>query len=211
ITDVLSSWSGLRPLVEPGDHGAGGRHTPGSNEGQAADGSPKTNGSTARLSRDHTIVVSRSGLVTITGGKWTTYRKMAEDVVDTAIETAALKPKNDTRTASLPLIGGESFAPDGAATLQADYGLAADTAEHLHHAYGDRAHLVAELARSGLGERLAAGHPYLEAEVVYVRDHEDAHFADDVLSRRLRLAFLDKAAALAAKDRVEELLAGDPV
>src|SRR5690606_11857427 len=105
ITDVLSSWSGLRPLVEPGDHGAGGRHKPGSNEGQTDDGSPKSNGSTARLSRDHTIVVSRSGLVTITGGKWTTYRKMAEDVVDTAIETAALKPKNDTRTASLPLIG----------------------------------------------------------------------------------------------------------
>src|SRR5690606_25584523 len=55
ITDVRSSWSGLRPLVEPGDHGAGGRHKPGSNEGQATDGSPKSNGSTARLSRDHTI------------------------------------------------------------------------------------------------------------------------------------------------------------
>ena len=208
-SDVLSSWSGLRPLVEPGDHGAGGHHAHGSSEAPSS-GGPKSNGSTARLSRDHTIVTSRSGLVTITGGKWTTYRKMAEDAVDTAVATASLQPTSRSRTASLPLIGGEAFSPDGAAKLQAEYGLAADTAEHLHHAYGDRAPIVAVLAQRGWGERLAAGHPYLEAEVLYARDHEDAHFADDVLSRRLRLAFLDTAAALAAKARVEELLAGDP-
>ena len=213
-SDVLSSWSGLRPLVEPGSHGAASNHVQGGSEASmtSTNGGARAagNGGTARLSRDHTIVVSASGLVTITGGKWTTYRKMAEDVVDTAIEAGALQPKGASLTASLPLIGGAGFSPDGAAQLQARYGLAADTASHLHHAYGDRAGSVAELVARGLGERLAAGHPYLEAEVVYVRDHEDAHFADDVLSRRLRLSFLDTAAAHAAKERVEELLASDP-
>jgi glycerol-3-phosphate dehydrogenase len=213
-TDVMSSWSGLRPLVEPGDHGAVGNHLQGSAEAatKRTNGGVKAGagGGTARLSRDHTIVVSASGLVTITGGKWTTYRKMAEDAVDTAVETGSLQPKNATRTASMPLIGGDAFAPDGALQLQDRYGLEADTAHHLHHAYGDRAFYVAELAARGYGERLAAGHPYLEAEVLYVRDHEDAHLAEDVLSRRLRLAFLDSAAALRAKERVTELLASDP-
>lgn len=214
-SDVLSSWSGLRPLVEPGNHGGGWQHALGGSDAAttSTNGGARTagNGSTARLSRDHTIVVSASGLVTVTGGKWTTYRKMAEDAVDTAVATGSLQPQNGTKTASLTLIGGEAFTEDGAAQLQDRYGLAAETADHLHRAYGDRAPRVADLAARGWGDRLAAGHPYIEAEVIYSREHEDAHFADDVLSRRLRLAFLDRAAALAAKDRVEQLLASDPV
>ena len=207
-SDVLSAWSGLRPLVEPGNHAGVGHHLPGAAE--AAYDGRAANGSTARLSRDHTIVVSAAGLVTITGGKWTTYRKMAEDAVDTAVSSGALEPRNASTTANLPLLGGAAFAPDGAPALQEHYGLAPDVADYLHHAYGDRAATVAELASSGLGERLAGGHPYLEAEVVYARDHEDAYFADDVLARRLRLSFLDSAAAEAARPRVEELLTSDP-
>lgn len=207
--DVRAAWSGLRPLVEPGDHG--GHHLQGSTEAPGGNGAGGTAGgtSTARLSRDHTIVVSSAGLLTITGGKWTTYRKMAEDAVDMAVTTGSLAPRSGSRTSALPLVGGARFAPDGAAALRDHYGLPQDVATHLHHAYGDRAPLVADLAAAGLGERLAAGHPYLEAEVIYARDVEDAHFADDVLSRRTRLAFLDSAAATAAIGRVEELLASD--
>ena len=208
--DVLSAWSGLRPLVEPGDHGGVGRHLHGSAEAGGTGEHGSANGGTARLSRDHTIVVSAAGLVTITGGKWTTYRKMAEDVVDIAVGSAALKPRNASLTASLPLVGGDSFVTDGAQALRDEFRLDADVAHHLHHAYGDKASIVADLATSGLGERLAAGHPYLEAEVIYARDHEDAHFADDVLARRLRLTFLDSAAAESARPRVEELLASEP-
>ena len=79
-TEILSVWSGLRPLVR------------------------KSGGKTSQLSRDHTILVSQSGLVTITGGKWTTYRRMGQDTVDRAIEVASL-PKRSSRTLELKLHG----------------------------------------------------------------------------------------------------------
>jgi len=185
--DVLSAWSGLRPLVEP-EAGGG--------EGKA----------TARLSRDHVIATSGSGLVTVTGGKWTTYRSMAEDTVDAAVAVGDLTPARGCVTHDMPLVGAERFEPEGHARLRSVHGLPEDVALHLHRAYGDRAEDVARLAADGLGQRLAPGHPYLEAEVVYARDVELASTADDVLARRLRLAFLDAAAAESARPRVEELL-----
>ncbi len=184
--DVMSAWSGLRPLVEA-EHGNGHK-------------------TTARLSRDHVIVVSASGLVTATGGKWTTYRSMAEDAVEAAIAAGGLEPSGESVTRDMPLVGGERFDPGGDVRLARDHGLPPDVARHLNMAYGDRADRVAELAQDGLGARLAAGHPYLEAEVVYARDAELACTADDVLARRLRLSFLDSAAAEAVRARVEELL-----
>ncbi len=187
-SDVLSVWSGLRPLVE---------------DGEAA--------GTARLSRDHVIVTSDSGLVTVTGGKWTTYRSMAEDAVDVAVEVGALAPERGSATMDLPLVGATGYTEDGPERLAAEFGLPDDVARHLDRAYGDRAAAVARLAAAGLGERLAPGHPYLEAEVVHARDHELACTADDVLARRLRLSFLDAAAAEAARPRVEELLAAESV
>ena len=184
--DVLASWSGLRPLVEDSESAA-----------------------TARLSRDHVIVTSPSGLVTVTGGKWTTYRSMAEDAVDAAVAVGGLRPRRGCATRDLPLVGAERFSPDGHARLRSLYGLPGDVALHLNRAYGDRAEAVARLARGGLGERLVPGHPYVAAEVVYARDCELACTADDVLARRLRLSFLDAAAAEAARPRVEELMALD--
>jgi glycerol-3-phosphate dehydrogenase len=182
--DVLSAWSGLRPLVE------------------ASNGSA----STSRLSRDHTILVSEAGLVTIAGGKWTTYRRMAEDAVDVAVKQGKLSPSASSATADLPVAGAERFDPDGHHLLAREFGLPTDVARHLNTAYGSRAHRVAGLAAAGYGERLAPGHPYLEAEVLYGRDHEFACNADDVLHRRTRLAFVDVAAATAARPRVEALL-----
>lgn len=190
VADVLSSWSGLRPLVEA--HPEAGNH-----------GGPAN---TARLSRDHTIVTSESGLVTITGGKWTTYRKMAEDTVDTAVEVGRLEPRNDTLTADLPLVGAVGFEPDGYLSLMRRFALPEDVARHLHRAYGSLAYRVLEHGGKSRLERLVPGHPFIEAEVSYARDHEYACYADDVLARRLRLTFLDAAAADAARGRVEELL-----
>jgi glycerol-3-phosphate dehydrogenase len=109
-------------------------------------------------------------------------------------------------TVDLRLVGAERFDPNGAAALEAR-GLESDVASHLHYAYGDRAAIVADLAASGLGERLASGHPFIEAEVAYAQRFELALGARDVLDRRLRLGFLDAAAARAAAPRVEALLA----
>lgn len=203
-TDVLARWSGLRPLVQPDAV----------HEAQQADSHhPNHHGnnhvkptSTARLSRDHTILISRSGLLTITGGKWTTYRRMAEDTVDQAVQHAGLAPSGPSTTASLRLLGAQHFQAGADVELARTYGLASDVAAHLHHAYGDRAARVARLAADGLGERLTPTLPYVEAEVPYARDHEFAHNADDVLSRRTRLSFLNERAAAAARERVEELL-----
>ncbi|CAN5609595.1 FAD-dependent oxidoreductase [soil metagenome] len=182
--DVRSSWSGLRPLVS---------------DPKAAD--------TARLSRDHFINVSDSSLVTIAGGKWTTYRKMALDTVDEAVRVGGLAPRTPSRTESLTLAGGEGFDPAHAAKLQDTFGLDADVAEHLNATYGSRGAAVAELATQGYGALLAEGHPYLEAEVLYSVRCEFARTAEDVLARRTRLSFLDQAAAKGALPRVLELLA----
>ncbi|WP_027882720.1 glycerol-3-phosphate dehydrogenase/oxidase [Meiothermus rufus] len=177
---VRSSWSGLRPLVA------------------------RPQADTARLTRDHLIQESPSGLLTLAGGKWTTYRKMALDLVNYAIRRFGLVA-GPSRSEHLPLLGGQGFTPEGAQKLLA-LGLEAEVAHHLHRAYGARAGQVAQLAAEGYAARLAAGWPYLEAEVVYAVRQEMAHTPLDVLARRTRLAFLDHQAALAAIPRVAALM-----
>lgn len=182
-SDILAAWSGLRPLVY---------------DPKAAD--------TAHISRDHTVNVSPSGLITITGGKWTTYRKMASDTVDHAIKLAALSPRRAASTRTIPLAGAEGYTPEMAERLAAAYGIPADSARHLADSYGDRAYRVCDIARRGYAERLVPGHPYLEAEVIYGVQEEEARSAVDILARRTRLAFLDVKAALHALPRVVTLM-----
>lgn len=182
--DVLAAWSGLRPLVQAGSH----------------------DGTTAGLSRDHLIKVSESNLVTITGGKWTTYRKMAADAVDAAVRIGSFDQAGPSCTVHLKLDGAEGYKPGGEVDLIREFGLEPDIARHLYSAYGSLASNVGRLALEGLSGRLAPGHPHIEAEVVYARDNEYGMNSDDVLHRRIRLAFLDTAAAEAARPRVEELL-----
>ncbi len=179
--DILATWSGLRPLVS---------------DPKAAD--------TAKVSRDHVVNTSSSGLVTVAGGKWTTYRKMALDTVDEAVRVGHLQA-GPSRTEHLKLVGAEAFRPDGADTLAAQFGLDDDVAAYLNRAYGDQAVKVAELAGAH-PKRLVPGHPQLEAEIVYTATHEGADTAVDFLARRTRLAFLDQEAALAALPRVISLL-----
>lgn len=178
--DVLATWSGLRPLVS---------------DPKAAD--------TAKVSRDHVVNTSPSGLITVAGGKWTTYRKMALDTVDEALKVGGLEA-GASRTETLRLVGAEGFRPDGAAQLAQRFGLDTDIAEYLNRAYGGLAERVAEL--SSHPKRLVPGHPQLEAEVVYSALAEGACTATDFLARRTRLAFLDQRAALEALPRVAELL-----
>lgn len=185
-SDITSAWMGLRPLVS---------------DPKAVD--------TARLARDHIIQVSRSGLLTIAGGKWTTYRLMARDAVDHAVQTFGLRPARGCHSGHLPLVGAENYDPKGETTLVSRYGLDSDVAHHLHHAYGDQAARVAELAASGQCARLHPGHPFIEAEVIYAVRHEFARRALDLLVRRIPLAMLDSAAAQAAAPRVIELMAAE--
>ena len=182
-SDVKAAWSGLRPLVS---------------DPNAAD--------TAKLSRDHVVNISDSALLTIAGGKWTTYRKMALDTVDEAVKLGGLEA-GPSRTENLKLVGGKQYSPSGAAKLQEEYGLELDVASYLNRAYGGRAHEVADLTREGYGGRLAEGHHYLEAEVIHGARSEGARTTADIIARRTRLAFLDEAAARRAVPRVSELLA----
>ncbi|EEF32794.1 glycerol-3-phosphate dehydrogenase SDP6, mitochondrial [Ricinus communis] len=198
-TDVLSAWSGIRPL--------------------AVDPSAKN---TESISRDHVVCEDYPGLVTITGGKWTTYRSMAEDAVDAAIKSGKLSPSNGCVTQNLSLVGGDGWEPSSFTVLAQQYKRmkktyggkvvpgAMDTAaaKHLSHAYGTMAERVAAIAQNeGLGKRLAHGYPFLEAEVAYCARQEYCESAVDFIARRSRLAFLDTDAAGRALPRVIEILA----
>lgn len=179
---LCASWAGLRPLIAA----------------KAA--------STAKIVREHHIEVGPKGLVTIAGGKWTTYRLMAEETVDRAIETARLAPRSACRTRELALAGAAGFHPNLADDLVQRHPVDHAIAAHLAHAYGGLADTLLAEGSAGATRRLAPGHPYIEAEVSWAQRHEMALTADDVLARRTRLAFIDRDAAAAARPRIEALL-----
>lgn len=169
--DIRSLWVGLRPLVKP----------------QADDGEP-----TKSLSREHTVLVSRSGLVTVTGGKWTTYRAMAEDVLEKCFESRLLARRPAGVTADLRLIGAP--AAGGATTsISAAPGV---------HLYGADAGEVASLP----GDHRHLGGGLTAAMVRFAARCEYARTVEDVLARRIRLLFLDAALAASLAAEVGALL-----
>ncbi|MGH9604179.1 MAG: FAD-dependent oxidoreductase [Terracidiphilus sp.] len=176
--DVLAVYVGLRPLV-------------------------KGEGKTSTLSRDHVIHVDGSGLLTITGGKWTTYRHMAEDCVDHAITLGRL-PDLDCATKNLHIHGYvEDAASDPAA------GLSSDVDEHMA-VYGADAAAIHALARDPvLGARLHPALPYTAAEVVWAAREEMARTVEDALARRTRALFLNAAAAASMAEQCASLLAAE--
>ena len=184
LDDVTGVWAGLRPLVKAATAEVGGPDA--------------TSARTADLSRRHLITTSADGLITVTGGKLTTYREMAEDTVDAVL--SALGRSGRCRTRRLALVG--------ATRSRAAIGTAA---HHLHSRHGaagaDIEALVA--VRPELGAPLAPGLPYLSAEVVWAARHEMVTTLDDVLTRRTRARLFDRAAALAAAPRAAELLAAE--
>ncbi|NXW64796.1 GPDM protein, partial [Eurystomus gularis] len=185
--DVLAAWSGIRPLVTD----------PNSKDTQS-------------ISRNHVVTISDSGLVTIAGGKWTTYRSMAQDTIDAAVEAHGLKA-GSSKTIGLQLQGAEEWSPTLYIRLVQDYGLESEVAQHLASTYGDKAFEVAKIAQvTGkrwpiVGKRLVSEFPYIEAEVVYgVKEY--ARTAVDMISRRTRLAFLNVQAAEEALPRIVDIM-----
>jgi glycerol-3-phosphate dehydrogenase len=170
VGDVRSIWVGLRPLVRP-------RHQDG--------------GNTQRISREHTVLASRSGLVTVTGGKWTTYRAMAEDVLETCMDRGLLPRRPAGVTTSLPLVGAAGVP--GGEGLGALQGL---------RAYGSEAAAVAALP----GADVALAEGLTEAMVRFAARHEYARTVEDVLARRARVLFLDARLAASLAPRVAAIL-----
>lgn len=180
-------------------------------------------GNTESLVRSHLVTVSPSGLLTCAGGKWTTYRQMAEDAVDEAISAFGLTPRSVAlpdisghqlpglttngrcRTLSTPVLGAHGFSSSLPSQLMEVYPIDADVAHHLATNYGDRAWAV--LAASPSVSRLAPSFPFIEAELRHAVRSEAACTAADVIARRTRLAFLDVDVALHALPRVIDVLA----
>ncbi|MEA3543616.1 MAG: FAD-dependent oxidoreductase [Thermodesulfobacteriota bacterium] len=184
-SDVKAVWSGLRPLVS---------------DPKAAD--------TAKLARDHVIEDSEGGLLTIAGGKWTTYRKMALDSVDHAFKLFNLAaPKQTCQTEKLPILGSADYNEKGDLELIDKYGFDPDIAAYLNRTYGDQANKVAELTLEGYAARLVENHPVTEAEVLYATRYELAERVVDILARRMPLALLDTEAAKQAAPRIQEIMA----
>jgi len=167
--DVLAVYVGLRPLV-------------------------KGDGKTSALSRDHVIHVDTSGLLTITGGKWTTYRHMAEDCVDHAITLGKL-PDADCSTKSLRIHG---YLEDSSSLGSLEV-------------YGSDAEKIRALAEGSpaLAAQLHPALPYIAAEAVWAAREEMARSVEDVLARRTRALFLNANAAIAMAGPVAELLAAE--
>jgi glycerol-3-phosphate dehydrogenase len=209
--DVLAAWSGIRPLVRD----------------------PKKAKSEG-LVRNHLVTTSDSGLVTISGGKWTTYRQMAEEAVDESIKEFNLKTNatpgpplvsgvegvhedinldGSCQTQHVRLLGAHGFSKTLFINLVQHYGIETEVAKHLTTAYGDRAWTVAALcaptdARYPVrGKRISELYPFVDGEVRYAVRHEYAQTAVDVIARRTRLAFLNAQAALEALPKVIDLMA----
>ena len=182
--DVTGTWAGLRPLLA-------NAHSE----------------RTADLSRRHAVVRARSNLVSILGGKLTTYRKMAEDTVDEVCSVLGTKAKCSTRKLALR---GSS----GTAELRQEYaalrqGVSPDVLEHLVARHGGEALAVLALLRTdtSLGQTLVPGLTALRAEAVYAARHEHVVHLDDVLARRTRSLLLDRDATALAAQSVAQLIA----
>jgi glycerol-3-phosphate dehydrogenase len=199
-SDVISTWAGIRPLLAPAK---------GADGGLAA----------SATSREHEIWRDRGGLLNIAGGKLTTYRVMASQVVDVAVR--GLKQDHGVQagispTAALPLPGDphgpwEPFRDRVVAEAVAA-GLGADTGEHLARAYGEDAEGVLALARSNplLAARLMEGHPYVWAEVLHAVRAEMALTLEDMLIRRLHLFYEAADGGLSIAEAVAGRMAAEP-
>jgi glycerol-3-phosphate dehydrogenase len=216
--DVLAVYAGLRPLVAESPaakHSAakqGGTHPAAKHGGTgsgAATGSGAGEKPTTKLSREHVVDAPLPGLVSIAGGKFTTYRLMARDVVDAAVDGFP-RPVPPSVTGSLPLLGADGLpAVRASATrLADDYQVALPAVQHLIDRYGSVATEVLDLIRAdkSLGQPLADGYPYLRAEVAYAVTHEGALHIADVLARRVRLLIESPDAGASAGPEVAAIM-----
>jgi len=173
--DITGVWAGLRPLVNS-----------------------VSSGRTADLSRRHKVSRSASNVISVTGGKLTTYREMAEDTVDTACQILDVRHRSTTKR--LPLLGAAGYTES-----------AVGDDARLADRYGSLAAEVRALVAqdSSLGEPLVPGLPYIKAEAVHAARSEMVVTLDDVLSRRTRARLFDRPASVAAAEDVARLIAVD--
>lgn len=184
---VIGVFAGLRPLV-----------------------STDPDSPTTKLSREHVVDSPIRGFVSIAGGKYTTYRVMAQDAVDEAINhLRRLVPESVTET--LAIIGAEGYSVlmNQIPRLAQEFKISESTVEHLLNRYGSLIEevLAPALQDSELLQPVIPGLPYIGAEIVYAATHEGARSVDDVLSRRTRIAFEDKDQGLNAVEFVADLIA----
>jgi glycerol-3-phosphate dehydrogenase len=169
--DVKSVFAGLRPLARP-------------KEGRTK---------TKEISRSHKIILSKSGLVTLTGGKWTTFRKMGEDTVDYFEQVTGEKP-NESTSAEMSIQGNTSYLEAG------HWGI-----------YGTDAKAIKTLAEEHpeWKEKIHPDFPNIQAEVIWAVRNEMALKLEDILSRRIRILILDAQAAIDAAPKVAKLMAAE--
>ncbi|ANQ07618.1 Glycerol-3-phosphate dehydrogenase [Plasmodium coatneyi] len=218
--DIKAAWCGFRPLVMD----TKGRKKKSANK-DTLKGQSATNNETVtthKISRSHEIIEDDNGLISILGGKWTIYRKMAQDTLDYIANKHSdkVKTKYNCRTKFLMLLGshdeqGKHNLDDltyGSSKLskklvqkysQIDY----DVANHLVSDYGYLAEKVCELATElNLFNKIDASKPYIEAEVVYASRYEFASTISDIIGRRFRLGFVDSAVSGKVISKIGELM-----
>jgi glycerol-3-phosphate dehydrogenase len=186
--DVIAVYAGLRPLV-------------------AASGDKPT----TKLSREHVVDVPVPGLASVAGGKFTTYRIMARDVIDAAVADFD-RAVPESVTEQLPLLGADGLPAvrAAAARIAEDYGVSLAVVEHLLERYGVMLSEVLDLVRDdrSLARPLAAGFPYLRAEVAYAVVSEGALHVEDVLARRVRLFIEASDSGTSAAPAVASIMGG---
>lgn len=184
--DVTGVYAGLRPLV------AANADSP-----------------TTKLSREHAVDTPAPGMAAIAGGKFTTYRIMARDVVDAALEGFDVP---ESVTDRLPLAGADGLPAllAGTKRIAEDHDLDTAVVEHLIDRYGGLAREILDLIDTdrSLAEPLLDGRPWLKAEIVYAVTHEAALHAEDILSRRTRMLIESLTTAQAAAPPIAEIMAG---
>ena len=186
-TDIQAGFGGIRPLIV------------------------SSRANTKTLLRDHEVEHDpQSGLLSLLGGKWTTYRLMAQDAIDRVSEFID-KPAQANSTETYYLTGGENYRFSDWRNLQEIYGLPADVCQHLMRTYGTRAEEVAKLAQKEqhLTKKLDESLPFIEAEIVYQVQEEMAVTLRDVLARRWRLEFSDWQLTARLAPVVAELMAAE--
>ena len=192
VDDIVGTWAGLRPLIRDA-------------------GSERT----ADLSRRHRVTPSASGVVTVTGGKLTTYREMAADTIDVVLSDVLgakvlERVTKHSRTKRLALRGADGY-DEVVQSGEASAAIGADRVDHLANRYGGESRaLIAMIERDPtLGEPLVEGLPYLKAEAVYGARYEMARSVDDLLSRRTRARLLGRDACGEAAPAVAALVAAE--
>jgi len=187
--DIISSWAGYRPLISPANGG---------------------NGDTSKLSRTHVVMDGPGGMVTIVGGKLTTYRRMAEDTLDHVAKRSGKAITHPTQNMLLDGAVGAQAANAAIDAAAQPYGWNADVVKRLKQ-YGSEAHKLLTLCAEdvALAQPIVPDLPYIMAEVVYACRYEMAMQLDDMITRRLHLNFEDWSRGIKPSPAIAQVMAGE--